>query len=283
MKKILVPTDFSTCANNALNFAIQSAKILPAQVTVMHAFERTGDLYTDYMGVNKEFNQSVLAATSQQLEQLKSSIAETEGIHIDTFISNASLQKSIIQVITDKNIDLVIMGTLGVNQVTGRLWGSNTADIIGKCPVPLLVIPFEYEWKKPEKLLMATSHFEKRPINIDSIFELTDLYGAKLDAVVFTNEEKDDAATVLQHTYKIPPYESTLKKKYLEETFDVKQIFGKDFEKSLQEYITRNEVDILAMITYKHSFAGRILHPSMTKKMAYHTSIPLLVIPGQPE
>ena len=39
MKKILVPTDFSTCANNAVNFAVQSAKILPVEVTLLHAFE----------------------------------------------------------------------------------------------------------------------------------------------------------------------------------------------------------------------------------------------------
>ena len=56
MKQILVPTDFSTCANNAVDFAVQSAKILPVEITILHAFELKGNIYTDYMGVNKEFN-----------------------------------------------------------------------------------------------------------------------------------------------------------------------------------------------------------------------------------
>ena len=33
MKKILVPTDFSSCAGNAVDFAVQSAKILPAELS----------------------------------------------------------------------------------------------------------------------------------------------------------------------------------------------------------------------------------------------------------
>jgi nucleotide-binding universal stress UspA family protein len=56
LKKIIVPTDFSACANNAIDYAVQSAKILPVEVIVLHSFDVRGDLYTDYMGVNKEFN-----------------------------------------------------------------------------------------------------------------------------------------------------------------------------------------------------------------------------------
>ena len=70
MKKILVPTDFSTCADNAIDFAVQSAKILPVEILLLNAFELSGDIYTDYMGVNKEFNQSQLQAVNNKLAQL---------------------------------------------------------------------------------------------------------------------------------------------------------------------------------------------------------------------
>jgi len=283
MKKILVPTDFSVCANNALNFAVQSAKILPAQITVMHAFDQKGDLYTDYIGINREYNQSILFEAGQKLEQLKNSIAETEGIEINTFVNNASLQKSIFRATIDNDIDLVIMGTLGASGVKEKLWGSNTADMIGKCPVPLLVIPLYYEWKKPGKMLLATNHFEMKSFNTDFVFELADLYMAKVDAVVFTDEEKNDHATFLQHANKIPQYETTLRKKYHEETLTVNQVFGNDFEKSIQGYISRNQIDILAMVSYNHTFMEKIFTSSMTKQMAYHTTIPLLVIPGKSE
>ncbi|MEO7044445.1 MAG: hypothetical protein ABI091_04010 [Ferruginibacter sp.] len=38
----IIPTDFSQCANDAINFAIQSAKVLPVKLTLLHSFELTG-------------------------------------------------------------------------------------------------------------------------------------------------------------------------------------------------------------------------------------------------
>ncbi len=41
MKQVLVPTGFAECANNAIDFAIQSAKVLPAKLMLFHSFELT--------------------------------------------------------------------------------------------------------------------------------------------------------------------------------------------------------------------------------------------------
>lgn len=49
MKKILVPTDFSACSDKAITFAVESAKILPAEIILLHALNIEGNIYTDYM------------------------------------------------------------------------------------------------------------------------------------------------------------------------------------------------------------------------------------------
>jgi len=84
----------------------------------------------------------------------------------------------------------------------------------------------------------------------------------------------------LEHTRKTPRYEALLKNKYHQETLTATQVFSERFEDSLQEYIRENQIDILAMITYPRSFWNRIFHPSITKRMSYHTQIPLLAIPA---
>ena len=95
LKKIIVPTDFSACANNAVEYAVQSAKILPVEVIVLHSFDVKGDLYTDYMGVNKEFNQIQLNEALKNLEMLKISIKEKKGMDITTVVSQKTTSKSI--------------------------------------------------------------------------------------------------------------------------------------------------------------------------------------------
>lgn len=283
MKKILVPTDFSTCANNAVDFAVQSAKYLPVEVTLLHVFEMNGNVYTDYMGVNKEFNQFLLDEVHNKLAELKKLIEETEGVVVNTHVSVTPLIDAVLEATEELSIDLVVMGTLGAGAIKEKLWGSKTAAVIGKTKVPLMVIPFFYEWKKPEKLLLATNHFEKEPAMLDFIFELADLYMTQVHVAVMTDEDDDKADTFLEHTRKTPQYEKMLKEQYKEETLTATHLYGKEFEETLQQHIEENEIDILAMITYQKekSFWDRTFHPSMTKRMSYHTKIPLLVLPGK--
>ena len=279
MKRILVPTDFSGCADNAVNFAVQSAKILPVEVTLLHAFEVKGNVYIDYMGVNKEFNQSLLDEVYNKLALLKSSIEETEGIVVATYIFKGTVNEAILQTAEDKNIDLIVMGTLGTSGIKEKVWGSNASAIIGNSKVPVMVIPYEYEWKEPKNILIATNHFEKEPAILNFLFNLADLYKAKMQVAVFTNEDDDNTITLLEHTRKTQEYEIMLKKKYKEEMLTATQLFGKEFEVTLEDYIRQNEIDILAMVTYQRSTWVRIFNPSMTKRMSYHTKIPLLAIP----
>lgn len=278
MKRILVPTDFSTCANNAVNFAIQTAKIIPLQVTLVHALELTGDLYTDYMAVNGEFSHSLLNEVTDKLAILKSSIEETEGIIIETYVFVGTVKQSIVQVSSEKNIDFIIMGTAGASGIKEKLWGSKTAGIIAKSNVPVLAIPLEHTWKKPQKILLATNNFEKEPVLLDFLFALTDLYKAEVHVAVFTNEE-EDLFTSMEHSRSIPAFKETLTGQYHFEKIIVTHLFGKNFEESLQEYIRQNEIDIVAMVTHKRSFTDRLFHPNIVKRLSYHTKIPLLAIP----
>ena len=278
MKQILVPTDFSKCADNAVNFAVQSAKILSAKVTLFHSFEVNDNIYTDYLGVNREYNLTMLTDVKEKLDHLKKNIEETDGVVVDTFVSTSSLQDGIVKFIKEKKPDLIIMGTLGASGIKEKLWGSRTAAIIGKVDIPVMAIPIEYKWKKPQKILLATNQFEKEPAILDYLFELADLYMAQMQVAVFTDVDNDKTATFLKHTDKISEYEEFLKATYNEDTLASVHLHGKDFQTTLQNFISENNIDMLAMVTYQRSFWERMFHPGMTKRISYHTHIPLLAI-----
>lgn len=283
MKKIVVPTDFSTCADNAVDFAVQSAKLLPAEIILLHAIEVKGNIYTDYMGVNKEFNQSLLDEVYSKLEQLKKSIEETEAVAVTTEVLRGTVKDAVLETTAANNADLIVMGTLGASGLKEKLWGSKTASIIGNSKVPVMVIPYEYEWKKPEKILVTTNQFEKEPGILDYVFELADLYMAQVQVAVFTDEDDDKAATFLEHTRKTPQYEQMLKKQYNEETLTATHLYGTEFEETLQKHVTENTIDIVVMITYQkgNGLWERTFYPSKTKQMSYRTKVPLLAIPAK--
>lgn len=283
MKKILVPTDFSNCAANAIDFAVQSAKIIPMEITLLHSLELNGNIYTDYIGVNREFNQILLNEINEKLDELKEKMERTEGVIVDTWVSKEPLQKSIIQSVHGKKIDFIFMGTLGASGIKEKLWGSKTAETIGKSGVPVIAIPNEYKWKKPQKILFATNQFEKDPAILNIVFELAGLYMAGVQVAVFTDEDDDKAGTFLENERKISEYETFLKEAYNENTLTSAHIYGENFNETLQNFIAKNDIDMLVMVTYPHAFWNRIFNPSKTKLMSYHTKIPLLAIPAKPD
>jgi len=280
MKRILVPTDFSACANNAVDFAVQSAKIFPVEVMLVHSFEVAGNTYTDYMGVNREFNQTLLHEANHEFARVKSVIKETENISVESYVSTTSLNESILGLANEKKIDFIVMGTSGASGLKEKLWGSKTAAVIGKSHVPVMAIPVDYKWKKPARILLSTNHFEKEPALLDFLFELAALYQAEVHVAVYTDEESDIAITFLEHARRIPEYENQLREQYKNDSIVVAHLYGKDFESALQDHIVQNDIDMLAMVTYQRKFPDNLFHPSLTKKMAYHTKIPLLAIPA---
>jgi nucleotide-binding universal stress UspA family protein len=280
MKRILVPTDFSKCADRAIDFAVQSAKMVPIEIILLHSFEVKDNMYSDYMGVNREFNVSMLNDAKDKLAALKKNIEETDGVVVDTFISTNSLYDAITRSVKEEKMDMVVMGTLGASGIKEKLWGSRTAAIIGRSDIPVMVIPIEYEWKKPQNILLATNRFEKEPAILDYLFELAGLYMSRVQVAVFTGESDDKAITFLNHDHKISEYEEYLTDMYNEETLTSAHLTGEDFETTLQNFIRENDIDILVMVTYQNTFWNRIFNPSKTKRMSYHTNIPLLAIPA---
>lgn len=279
MKHILVPTDFSACADNALEFAIQSAKILPAQITLLHSFEVIDNIYTDYMGANREFNRTILDDAEMKLKKIKEETLAKEGLEIETCVSKDSLLAAIKETANTIKADLVIMGTQGAKGIIEKLWGSRTATAIQKSGLPIMAIPENYKWKKPQNILFASNQFEKDKKILNYIFEVAGLYMANVQVAVFTDENKDNAATLLENERKLAEYASYLTETFHEKTLTSMHLYGDKFEDTLQDFVKENEMDMVIMITYQHKYWDRLFNPSATKKMSYHTHIPLLAIP----
>ncbi|MET3115603.1 nucleotide-binding universal stress UspA family protein [Pedobacter sp. CG_S7] len=247
MKNILVPTDFSSCATKAIDFAIQIAKIAPAEITLFHVIEYMGSVYDDYTGINIDLFQTLVDESTKSLEQLKKDIEEQHGILVTTVISKSPVTEGILGAMQDSNTDLIVIGTLGASGLQGKLWGSIAAEIIGKSPVPVIVIPHEYNWQKPLKILFTTNHFEEDQDLLYPLFEFAALFSAEVHVVVFTNEVADDNLIIMERARKIFPYEKNLREKFNSPLLTVSQIFGNKLEDRLEQYMDEKDFDMLVI------------------------------------
>jgi len=131
---------------------------------------------------------------------------------------------------------------------------------------------------KPDGILYTTHQFEENKTLLNTIADLAKLFSATLHVAVFNYNLTADATDYLDHTRHLTQYIDFLNKAYPEITCKDELLVGNDFEETIEKYDSKNEVDIIAMITYPKSFWERFIKKSMTKKMAFHTKIPLLAI-----
>jgi hypothetical protein len=104
------------------------------------------------------------------------------------------------------------------------------------------------------------------------------MFDLSVQVLVFAEENQVEAG-IMRSAAQLMDYVAWLKKQYPLARISGSHAEGDDFELAMQDYCGKNDISILCMITYQRSFWDSIFNPSMTRKMAFHTKIPLLAIP----
>lgn len=149
LRNILIPTDFSECADHALTHAVEVADRFDATLHLLHV---VNELDPDWYGLTEaqeqaaELREQIRTTAQERLQE----IAPTES-HFD-FETVVSLQLSfdvadtIDEYVHERDIDLVVMGTHG-RQGLDRLMLGNVADkLIRHAPCPVMTVREEVPW-----------------------------------------------------------------------------------------------------------------------------------------
>ncbi|CAH8282350.1 nucleotide-binding universal stress UspA family protein [Mariniflexile fucanivorans] len=271
-RKILLPTDFS---DNSWSATVYALKLFKDEFCTFY-FLNSAAIKASIMS-NKKLIESMKEDTMTELMSLKD-LAETSNANANhdfqIIFSTKDLINAIKTAIEEFNIDLVIMGTKGTTPTKEFLFGSNTINIITNLKLcPILVIPEEYDFVKPSQIAFPTdfnrfySEKELKPLK-----ELADLYNSKIRIVhIITKGELNET-----QEYNLMILKSHLK------NYEFELHWMPNYAKKVTEindFIQELEINMLAMVNYKHSFIEKIMHEPVIKKIGFHPDIPFLVIP----
>lgn len=274
MKRILVPIDFSVCAEKAFNYAVLLAKKGGGEVILLHACDFLHYPFADKKHMINEYNDLKTTELTGRLAKLKDT-AEESGVTITTQLYDGDVVDSILSVSERKHIDLIVMGTWGATGLETILLGTKTATIISKSAIPVIAIPADYISKEPQNILIAINDAEQDVNIFEPVFLLGNLFSAKVNIAVFS-DDKAQADELMEHSRLINRSGEKLKKSFSNTNIEMLHLSGSDFYQSLQQYINNGEIDLLVMITHKKGFVQNLFSFSMTRQMAYHTTVPLL-------
>jgi len=279
MKKILVPTDFSPNANRAIDYAVQIAKLNQATIYVIHAMDHLYPVGESNLLSKEDYNKQQTEEAFTSLEMIRRSIEDTEQVLVNIQLYNGSVTDTIVVAAEEHQADLVIMGTLGITGIKDKIFGSQTAAVISNSTVPVMAIPLEYDWKTPAKILLAINRFDEVSEILLPVFDFAKVFNAEVRVAVFTDEDNAAAAEFISNAKEIVFAEEKLRRMYPGLRINAEHLSGRHFDDTINEYIAGNQVDLLTMTTHKRSFIGGIFKKSLTRKMSYHSKVPILAIP----
>jgi nucleotide-binding universal stress UspA family protein len=274
MKRILFPTDFSEAAKTAYVYALKFADSFNAEVIILHVYdlpivetppmpETTKEIF-DIVEMNQ------FESFREQLPELHT-LAESKGLgHVKmrSVLLYGDLIYNINKVCEEEEVDMVIMGTKGATGLKETFIGSVTASVIANVTVPVLGIPAEADFNDIKTIAFTTQYKDKDNDALKRALEIADKFDAGIACLYIKNPDDPEDIDERINDWKIY---------YKDKNIDFFNIAGDHIEQTILDFIENQKVDMLVMRTHKRGFFEGLFHRSLTKKMAYHTKVPILI------
>jgi nucleotide-binding universal stress UspA family protein len=143
LRQILLPTDFSGCANYALPYATAIARATKAKIICVHIVEPVVPT-VGYTGLAEPLP---IADVSEQLEHSaerelpKLAAAEgTEGVEIEEVIAHGDPAAEIVRVAEERGVDLIVISSHGRTGLGRIIFGSTAEAVVRHAGCPVLVV-----------------------------------------------------------------------------------------------------------------------------------------------
>jgi len=161
MKKILIPTDFSEQAENALQVAAQLAKTYDCEIYLLHIIELPID-EVDALSSHSDFPEAVffMKLARQKFEKLKNK-DYLQGLTVHETVAFQEIFKGVFHICKKHDIDLIIMGSNGVSGLKEMIIGSNTEKVVRTSETPVLVIKNQHKSFQVNHFVFASDFKEE--------------------------------------------------------------------------------------------------------------------------
>lgn len=271
MKNILLLSDFSNNAKNAIHYALHFFKNEKCTFHVMHVHKIGSFTSDDLMHSSKEsIYESITKAPKEKLQALVANLKNTfnnANYSFETIIDFDVFIDAINQAVINNKIDFVVMGTNGATGAKEALLGSNTANVIRKVKCKTLIIPEGYTFTPIKELLLPLDPEDfiegKRFTNL---LEFIDTYQLHLH-VLRINPNKENTEIEKEDRSNLSIFDCK---------YHVVNKVPMDF--ALSSYMQTNTIDFLSLFVKKEGFLEHFFSKSNTKISISKISKPILVL-----
>lgn len=259
MNKILVATDFSACASNAMEYAMELARMTGLEVVAIHAIGSFEGIFNNTY--NALYIEEYHNSKREALTKWAGSFGEREAfraVPVSTTCEVGSVSGVITKYIDANPVDLLVMGTMGSTGIAG-LFGSNASTMVEKTKTPTLIIPLESKFSPDPVITLATDFTNLSTGDVTALRELVKAFGSTKVNVV--NVVEDPAWKTNEAG------EAKLKELVPGPQLDFQYIKEDSPTDGIVHFIASSGTDILCLVKRHHGVVYRIFNTSTVNKV----------------
>ena len=288
VKKILIPVDFSDYSIKACELGINYAYHAGAEVMIMHAYFSPyfpsaipmGDTLA-YKVNEEESVQNVLKRVQIDMENIctlinrKIQSGELPKVKYNYILREGLPEEEILAYCKEYHPTLIVMGTRGKSQKEMDLIGSVTGEVIEVNKVPVLAIPENVRFNdlsEAKNIAFATSFNQRDLVAFDEFMELVKGYDIQIHLFNISTSKNE------WNEIRLTGVREYFQKQYPDANITYSVLADGDLLLAIEKFVRDEQIDVIALSTYRRNILARMFNPSIARKMLFHTDTPLLVM-----
>ncbi|MGE0772570.1 MAG: universal stress protein [Cyclobacteriaceae bacterium] len=267
--KITALTDFSELSKIAIEYALKMTSKLDCEFTVINVVRMDGVPKTSLK--MKQLERTMLQIVEEEgarlVEELKKS---AKGKTTITFraIRSHTVADTIKRYNEKNRANLIVMGSRGASAIKKVILGGTTVSVIDICNAPVLAIPEKAGFKNFKHVVYA-SDLKNVQKELDTIIPFARIFDSNIHMVHVTEsmDKKMEAK-------KLSAEELIRKANY--NKIDLRFVLDDDVPSAIDRYIKERDGDLLTTFTHELNLFEKLFARSITRKLAYQGTMPLL-------
>ena len=270
MKRILVPTDFSTYAENALRVAAIIAKKNNCEIFLLHLMELPNQMNDAVTGGSSTPEVMLfIKKTNEKLQKIKEQ-PFLNGISVNASIQFERAFSGILSFNKKNEIDLIVMGSHGTSGIEEVLIGSNTEKVVRLSEIPVLVIKKNIRDFKFNNFVFASDFSEETKKPFKKMMAFAKMFNANLHLVMICTPNSFKTTKMFVEIMKkfIVPFEI--------ENYATHLYNDVNIESGIINFTNSIDADLIGLCTHGRTGFGHFFNGSISEDLVNHTVKPVI-------
>ncbi|MDD7888144.1 universal stress protein [Flavivirga sp. 57AJ16] len=269
MRTILVATNFSKTADNAVRYSASLAQLFNTKLILFNAFKLPVHASNTYLSAATIEN--LIKINKDRLKETALGLTKEFGIEVEHKCSYVDLEREIDSLMETHNVRFLVMG-MSPKSIEQNLLGNPTTTLISMKKFPVLAIPVNAQFTGIQNTLFACDLMQGIPLKTLARLRQIALK-LKTEVTVFYVEKKIGELALKNNAL------DKIDKELEGVTYLYKNVKSDTVIEEIEKEIKKSNANLLVMVPKKYGFWGSIVHKSKTRVMASGLNIPLLSIP----